>query len=86
MRTSCGGEHTALLREVLRKVLDGSLQIQKDVVSNCYDRRASLAQLVREQLPEGYLFYDWFAVLEVDGRAFFLGLTGNRLMIDSSLF
>ena len=54
----------ALLREVLRKVLEDSLQIQEDVVSNCYGRHVSLAQQVKKELPEGYLFYDWFLRLK----------------------
>jgi len=54
-------------------VLDGSLQIQEDVVSNSYDRRVSLAQRVKEQLPKGYLFYDWLLSLKWMGGFFFLG-------------
>eukprot|EP00438_Fugacium_kawagutii_P033156 Skav231185 [mRNA] locus=scaffold425:109947:112581:+ [translate_table: standard] len=62
------GEHTALLREVLRKVLGGSLQVQEDIVSNFYDCNTSLSDQVRKELHEGYLFYDWFAIPQITLR------------------
>ena len=49
-----------LLREVLQKLVDGSHRVEEDMVSTYYGRHISMSQYVSKQLPEGYLFYDWF--------------------------
>jgi hypothetical protein len=67
-------------------MLDGSLQIQEDVVSNSYDRRVSLAQRVKEQLPKGYLFYDWLLSLKWMGGFFSWDRKPVWFMIGSSWF
>ena len=62
------GEHMSLLREVLQKLVDGSQQVQEDMVSAYYGRHVSMSKYVSKQLPEGYIFYDWFAVPQVTAR------------------
>lgn len=57
---SGGGEHMSLLREVLQKLVAGSQQVQEDMVSAYYGRHVSMSKYVSKQLPEGYIFYDWF--------------------------
>ena len=49
----------SLLREVLQKLVDGSQQVQEDMVSAYYGH-VSMSKYVSKQLPEGYIFYDWF--------------------------
>ena len=62
------GEHMAVLREVLRKILKGSLSVEEDVVSTAYGHHVSLDRRVKEELGKGYLFYDWFAIPQVTVR------------------
>jgi len=62
------GEHMAVLREVLGKIVKGSLSVEEDVVSTAYGHHVSLGQRVKEELGKGYLFYDWFAIPQLTVR------------------
>jgi len=63
------GTHTCFLRKALREVLSGSVAVESDIVSQ--NRGANLHSVsaeTRQQLADGYLFFDWFAIPQITSR------------------
>ena len=62
------GEQVAVLRMMLKRILDGSLSVEGDLVSSSYGQRQLLTSQTRKQVETGFLFFDWFAIPQITAR------------------
>lgn len=62
-----GGHQLAVLRRCLRHVIDGSLQVEEDLVSFSLTSK-SLQPETRKRVCDGYIFLDWFAIPQITAR------------------
>lgn len=63
------GCHTSMLRDTLLAAIDGTLAIESDIVTqNRGGATRSFSAETRQQLAEGYLFLDWFAIPQITAR------------------
>ena len=62
------GEQVAVLRQMLRGLIDGSLTIEGDLVSSSYGQLKRLTSQTRKQVETGFLFFDWFAIPQITAR------------------
>eukprot|EP00435_Cladocopium_sp_Y103_P038318 s2567_g10.t1 len=63
------GEQMSVLRGALRGMIDGSQQVDVDVVSAIKGQPAlSFTNTTRKNVAEGYIFLDWFAIPQVTSR------------------
>jgi len=60
------GAQLAVLREVLRGLIDGSLKVEADLTS--MDMGKGLKPAVLQRVSKGYLFLDWFAIPQITAR------------------
>mmetsp|Transcript_70773 Transcript_70773/g.166057 ORF Transcript_70773/g.166057 Transcript_70773/m.166057 type:complete len:577 (+) Transcript_70773:42-1772(+) len=61
------GCQVKVLQQVLRGMIDDSLQVQEDIVSMSVEKR--LLPNTREHIADGYLFFDWFAIPQITARS-----------------
>ena len=57
------GQHVKILREVLQQLKDKSLKVEAD-----FTRQAPGSATSYEQVADGYLFLDWFAIPQITAR------------------
>ncbi|CAJ1380800.1 unnamed protein product [Effrenium voratum] len=58
------GHQLAVLRQVLQSLIDGSLKVEKDLT-----KMISMGEPTSyEQIQDGYLFLDWFAIPQITAR------------------
>ncbi|CAJ1333777.1 unnamed protein product [Effrenium voratum] len=62
------GQHTSMLRQILLRLIAGSTKVEADVVSQSYGRPVEFTEKTRQQIQEGYLFLDWFAIPQITAR------------------
>lgn len=55
------GHHSCTLREMLRELLQNKLRIESD--GDDYGTK------IREELADGYLFFDWFSIPQIDSSS-----------------
>jgi len=56
------GEQLRVLQTSLRGIMDGSLQVQNDVMSQMMMRFKKLSREQRQQLQDAYIWMDWFSI------------------------
>ncbi|CAJ1372282.1 unnamed protein product [Effrenium voratum] len=67
------GQQLAILRTALGRMIEGSLQVQQDLTSSTPAYRLvgpahSLTSQTRQQIADGFLFLDWFAIPQITAR------------------
>ena len=60
------GRQTAVLRSTLAGVMSGSLYVEPDAVS--IPSGKALSPTMRQQIGDGYLFLDWYAIPQITAR------------------
>jgi len=60
------GEQMEVLQRLLRRMIDGSLQVHEDIISRTEER--SLSSKTRQHIADGFLFFDWFAIPQITAR------------------
>ena len=60
------GRQVEVLQKALLAIIEGSLQVHEDITSRTEDK--CLSPQVRQQLAEGFLFFDWFAIPQLTAR------------------
>jgi len=65
------GLQFSVLRELLQKIIDGRLKVEMDMVSQMQSWGKSTTSTVtqNQQLADGYVFFDWFAIPQITARA-----------------
>lgn len=70
----CGSKHadpnglqTSVLRRGLRGLINGTVELEQNIVGTIYALAPDWSSATREQLANGYLFLDWFAIPEIGG-------------------
>eukprot|EP00439_Symbiodinium_sp_Y106_P052250 s2042_g7.t1 len=61
------GRQVAVLRDALRGMISGSVDVAVDFISRTHDKR-SMSQRTRQEIAKGYLFFDWFAIPQITAR------------------
>ncbi|CAL1127825.1 unnamed protein product [Cladocopium goreaui] len=61
------GQQLAVLRSCLRRLIDGTIQVEEDLVSLSLGSR-SLQPETRKLIAGGYIFLDWFAIPQITAR------------------
>eukprot|EP00439_Symbiodinium_sp_Y106_P048413 s2042_g6.t1 len=62
------GQQCAVLRKALLGVISGSLQVQTDPVTIINRASPVLSAGLRQQIADGFLFFDWFAIPQITAR------------------
>jgi len=57
------------LRTTLKRLIDGSLMIDLDLVSTHHGQQNRFTPQTRQQVETGFLFFDWFAIPQITARA-----------------
>ena len=60
------GKQMEVLQKAIRGVIGGSLQVHEDIACRTADN--SLSASTRQQIAEGYIFLDWFAIPQITVR------------------
>ena len=60
------GRQMEVLQQALRRIIDGSLHVHEDITSRSEEQ--SLSRHTRQQISDGYLFLDWFAIPQLTAR------------------
>lgn len=65
------GRQFQVFRQLLQTIIDGNLQVETDMVSQMQGGRVINVSTLekRQQLAEGYVFFDWFAIPQITARA-----------------
>ena len=63
------GEQVSVLRTTLKRLIDGSLMIDLDLVSTHHGQQNRFTPQTRQQVETGFLFFDWFAIPQITARA-----------------
>ncbi|CAE6923390.1 warA [Symbiodinium sp. CCMP2456] len=61
------GHQLEVLQKAIRGVIGGSLQVHEDIACRTADN--SLSASTRQQIAEGYIFLDWFAIPQITVRS-----------------
>ncbi|CAE7327132.1 unnamed protein product [Symbiodinium sp. CCMP2592] len=75
------GRQTAVLRSTLEGVMSGSLYVEPDTVS--IPSGKALSPTIRQQIGDGYLFLDWYAIPQITARQ--EGVNEEVTMTDAAL-
>ncbi|CAK9036714.1 unnamed protein product [Durusdinium trenchii] len=65
------GVQFCVLQEMLRGIINGSVKVEPDLVSQMQSkasRDVSMDAKTREQVVNGYVFFDWFAIPQITAR------------------
>ncbi|OLP98573.1 hypothetical protein AK812_SmicGene18923 [Symbiodinium microadriaticum] len=62
------GQQCAVLRKALLGVISGSLQVQTDPVTLINRVSPVISAGLRQQIADGFLFFDWFAIPQITAR------------------